>query len=72
MGLVFILTSCDYLEYWCDTYNQPLWILYFKTTLVYLIYPFIVLLELYIVVPIKNKLVTAGQPHEKEEEICYN
>ena len=59
MELVFVLTSCEYLEYWCDTYNKPLWILYFKTTLIYLIYPFIVLLELYLVAPIKRKLLTA-------------
>ena len=59
IGLTFILTSCEYIEYWCDTYNKPLWILYVKTALVYLIYPLISLLELYLVVQIKNKILTA-------------
>ena len=59
IGLTFILTSCEYIEYWCDTYNKPLWILYVKTALVYLIYPLISLLELYLVVQIKNKILIA-------------
>ena len=59
MVLVFVLTSCEYLEYWCDTYNKPLWILYLKTALVYLIYPLIILLELYLVAQTKHKLLTA-------------
>lgn len=59
MGLVFVLTSCECLEYWCDTYNKPLWILYLKTALVYLIYPLISLLELYLVAQIKHKFLTA-------------
>ena len=59
MGLVFVLTCCDYLEYWCDTYNKSLWFLYLKTTLVYLIYPLIVLLELYLVTFVRHRLLTA-------------
>ena len=57
MGLVLVLTMCDYIEYWCNTYHKPLWILYVKTSLIYWIYPLIVLLELYLVAPIKHKLL---------------
>ena len=56
MGLTFVVTSCEYLEYWCNTYDKPVWILYVKTALVYLIYPLVGLLELYLVVQIKHKV----------------
>ena len=57
MGLTFIITSCEYLEYWCDTYGKPVWILYIKSALVYLIYPLVGLFELYLVVHIKHKVL---------------
>lgn len=58
MGLVLVLTSCEYIQYWCITYNKPMWIMYVKTTLIYLIYPLISLLELYFVASIRHKVLT--------------
>lgn len=56
-GLVFVLTICEYLEVWCDTYHKPVWILYLKAALSYTIHPLLILLELYLVAPIKRKLL---------------
>lgn len=57
MGLVFVLTSCEYIQYWCVTYDKPMWMMYVKTSLIYLIYPLISLLELYLVASIRHKVL---------------
>ena len=54
-GLVFALTIFEYLESWCSTYHKPIWILYMKAAVCYLIYPLLIILELYLVAPIKHK-----------------
>lgn len=56
-GLVFVLTLCEYMEVWCDKYDKPVWILYLKSALTYSIYPLLILLELYLVAPVKRKLL---------------
>ena len=54
-GLVFALTLFEYLESWCSTYHKPVWILYVKAAVCYLIFPVLIILELYLVAPIKHK-----------------
>lgn len=55
MVLIFCLTLCEYLEYWCDTYNKAPYLLYVKTTLTYWLQPVIVLLELMLIMQIDKK-----------------
>ena len=56
-AIVFIITICEYAEYWCDTYNKPIWIRYVKSAISYSLNPLMILLELYLVAPIKRKLL---------------
>ena len=56
-ALVFVLTICEYAESWCDTYHKPVWILYLKAAVTYIIPPLLILLELYLVTPIRHKLL---------------
>jgi len=56
-GIVFALTLCEYLEVWCDTYHKPVWILYLKAALSYTLHPLLILLELYLIAPIKHKFL---------------
>ena len=53
-SLVFIITVCEYVEYWCDTYNKPIWIRYVKSAITYSLNPLLILLELYLIAPIKH------------------
>ena len=59
MALVMVLSVFDFIEIWCDSYNKPVWILYFKASVVYTIYPLLILIETYMTVPIKRKLLLA-------------
>ena len=59
IGIVFTLTLCETLEDICDIYGLSVKILYLKTALVYWFYPLIAMLELYLIVPIKHKLLLA-------------
>ncbi|MBR1750577.1 MAG: histidine kinase [Ruminococcus sp.] len=56
-GLAFALTLFENLEDWCDTYGKPVWILYFKAAVCYLIQPLLIILQLYSIAPIKRKLL---------------
>lgn len=56
MGLVFLLTVLDYIEYWAEAYDKGIFWLYIKTSGIYCIYPLIALLELYLIVPGSRKL----------------
>ncbi len=57
--VVFILSVVEYVEIWADMYNKSYRILYYKTTLVYWLYPLLALLLLYITGEVKRKgLVT--------------
>ncbi|WP_303803937.1 sensor histidine kinase [Ruminococcus flavefaciens] len=56
-SLVFIITVCEYVEYWCDTYNKPIWIRYVKSAITYSLNPLLILLELYLIAPIKHKFL---------------
>lgn len=55
-ALIFALTVCDYLEYWCDTYDKDPYLLYIKAMLVYWFQPLIVLLELILIIQAGKRL----------------
>lgn len=57
MGIVFALTLCEAFEDMCDLYNWDYKLLYVKTAIVYWLYPLTAMLELYLVAPIKRKLL---------------
>ena len=57
MGIAFVITVFEYIEIWCDTYNKPLWILYFKAAVTYSLYPLLMILELFLIAQIKHKLL---------------
>ena len=57
MGIVFAITVFEYLEQWCDAYNKPVWILYFKAAVTYSLYPLLIILELFLITKIKRKLL---------------
>lgn len=59
IGIVLCLTLCEALEDICDIYHMDYRILYFKTAMVYWLYPLTAMLELYLVAPIKQKLILA-------------
>ena len=59
IGIVFGLTLCEALEDACDVYHWNYRILYFKTALVYWLYPLTAMLELYLIVPIQHTLLMA-------------
>ena len=54
-GLVFALTLFEYLESWCTDYHKPVWILYVKGAVCYIIHPLLIILELFLIAPIKHK-----------------
>ncbi len=56
-ALVLTLTVFENLEKWCDTYHKPVWILYIKAAVCYSIYPILMILQLYLIVPIKHKIL---------------
>ena len=56
-ALVFSMTLLENLEKWCDAYNKPVWILYFKAAATYFIHPLLVIMQLYFIAPIKRKLL---------------
>lgn len=60
--IIFALTVLEYIEDWCSVYNKSVRILYFKTTLLYWLYPLTALLQIYLIVPVKRKLLIAV-PH---------
>ena len=55
LGLVFLLSVGEYLEYWCEAYQQDILWKYVKTSGVYCIYPLIALLELRLIAPQKSR-----------------
>ena len=57
MGLVFLLTILNYLEYWVSAYHKNVRWLYFKTSTLYCIYPLVALLELYLIAPVRRKFL---------------
>ncbi len=59
MLLTLMVSFLGQLEIWCDLYDKPVWILYIKSALVYMIYPMILLFELFVTLPNKNKLMMA-------------
>ena len=59
MGIVFTLTLCEAVEDMCDLYMWDYRLLYIKTALSYWLYPLMAMLELYLIAPIKRKLLVA-------------
>lgn len=49
IGIVFTLTLCEAFEDICGVYKWNYRLLYFKTAMVYILYPLIAMLELYLV-----------------------
>lgn len=60
IGIVFTLTLCEAFEDICGVYKWNYRLLYFKTAMVYILYPLIAMLELYLVAPIKHKILMAA------------
>ncbi len=58
MGIVFTLTLCEAFEDMCDLYNWDYRLLYIKTAMVYWLYPLVGMIEVYLVTPIKHKVLT--------------
>ena len=56
-GLVFAVTVFENLEKWCIAYDKPIWIMYFKSAVCYSIYPLLILMQLFLIVPIKHKYI---------------
>lgn len=54
-ALAFVLTLLENLEKWCDAYNKPVWILYFKAAICYCVQPLLIIMQLYLIAPIKRK-----------------
>lgn len=59
IGIIFMLTICEAAEDICDACGLSIKILYVKSAFVYWLYPLIAMLELYLVVPVKHKLLIA-------------
>lgn len=57
MAIVLALTICEYVEVWCDTYYKSLWILYVKAALSYTLHPLLIVLEVYLIAPIRHKIL---------------
>ena len=57
IGLIFLLTLCSYAESWCYENNKPVWIRYVKSSIFYSVNPLLILLELYLIAPIRHKLL---------------
>lgn len=57
IGILFAITVFEYLEKWCDTYQKPVWILYFKAAVSYSLYPLLMILELFLIARIKHKIL---------------
>lgn len=55
MGMVFLLTLCEYTDYWCSVYPDAVKLLYVKSAIAYNIYPLMLLLELFLIAPIRHK-----------------
>ena len=58
-ALTFLTSVCEYLEEWCDKYDLSYRILYYKSSAIYILYPLIALLVLYLTEGVKNKLLVA-------------
>lgn len=54
IGVVLAITICEFLEYWCVNYNKPVFFLYIKAAMCYNMHPLLILLELYLIAPIKR------------------
>jgi len=57
-GLTLLLSFFEYLEQWCDTYHKSYHILYYKAAAVYILYPLITLIILYLA-GVQRKLLIA-------------
>ena len=57
IGIVFVLTICEYIESWCDAYGKPIWILYMKAAVTYALHPLLIILELYLIAQVKHKFL---------------
>lgn len=69
IGLVFMLTVFEYLEDWCITYDKPIWIRYMKSAVCYSIHPLIIILELYLIFPLRHKKMIL-LPYVANEILC--
>ncbi len=58
-GLTFLASVFEFLEVWCDDYQLSYRILYYKSAAVYILYPLIALLVLYLTEGVKQKLLVA-------------
>ena len=56
-ALVFVMTLFENLEKWCDVCNKPVWILYIKSAVCYLIQPLLIIMQLYFIAPVKRKIL---------------
>ena len=59
MGIVFTLTLCEAVEDMCVLYRWYPRIEYYKTAMVYFLYPLLGMIEVYLGTPIKHKVLTA-------------
>lgn len=57
--ITFIISVAEYIEIWADTYNKDYRILYYKTTLIYWLYPLLTMLLLYITEGVRHKILIA-------------
>ena len=57
LGMVFMVSVFEFIEDLCIEHSWPMWILYLKTSVIYCIYPLIALVELYLIAPVKHKVL---------------
>lgn len=57
--ITFIISIAEYVEVWADTYNKNYRILYYKTAIVYWLYPLVAALLLYAIDKGKYKALIA-------------
>ena len=53
--IVLVLTVCDYLDYCTMKYKLPVRVLYYKSALVYWLFPLLALIELLLITPFKRR-----------------
>lgn len=59
MLVALAISVLEYVEVVCDRNSMDIWILYLKTMLVYWLYPMCVLLEIYLTIPVRHKVLIA-------------
>ena len=57
IGVVLVITVCEFTEYWCVKYSKPVFIMYIKAALCYNLHPLLILLELYLIAPVRKVIL---------------